>query len=134
MAKTLSAVKNGAMLLSQANSLEAEFLKVKQRETDLDYTKRSNYKVLKHLLGFGDSSEIILDKSIIKKNEQFSFELRPELQLFDLQAATLTINKDLSFAKTLPKLSAFFQFGYGKPALNMLLKTKPIIFIFQDSV
>jgi outer membrane protein TolC len=116
--KALSAVKNGAILLSQANSLEAEYLKLKQRETDLLFNKKSLDKNFKTLLGLNFSLELVLDKSELKKNGINNLELRPELKLFDLQVNSISTSKELSFAKTLPKISGFFQFGYGKPALN----------------
>jgi outer membrane protein TolC len=45
---------------------------------------------------------------------------RIELSLFEFQSELLDNNKVLVKSRTLPKIFAFGQFGYGNPALNML--------------
>jgi hypothetical protein len=45
---------------------------------------------------------------------------RPELQLYKSQALLAAGQERLINARTLPKATAFFQGGYGKPALNLL--------------
>jgi outer membrane protein TolC len=44
---------------------------------------------------------------------------RPEIQLFDLQNQAFELQNRLITNKNLPRVSLFFQSGFGKPALNM---------------
>jgi outer membrane protein TolC len=54
---------------------------------------------------------------------------RAELKLFDLQKQGLEQQKANINSKNLPKLGAFFQGGYGKPAFNMLKNEFDLFYI-----
>jgi outer membrane protein TolC len=45
---------------------------------------------------------------------------RPELTLYDFQREAINVQNKMLSARNRPKLSLFFQGGYGRPALNML--------------
>jgi outer membrane protein TolC len=116
--KTSAALENGTALKSSVNLLKAELLKAEQRSIEL----KTNRK------GYVDMLAVFINKKI---NEQTTFQQpavkgnvltinRPELKLFDAQKNTFTAQNKLITAKNVPRLSLFFQSGYGKPALNML--------------
>ncbi|HET6225275.1 MAG TPA: TolC family protein [Bacteroidia bacterium] len=116
--KTNAALANGTALKSSVNILKAELLKAEQRTIEL----KTNRK------GYVEMLSVFINKKI---NEQTAFQKpaakgntltinRPELKLFDAQKSTFTAQNKLITARNIPRLSLFFQSGYGKPALNML--------------
>jgi len=113
-----SGIKNGVTLQSSADRLKVEILRQQQRITELQTDRNTNITALNTLLGTNYSSDaklIIPEIAITIKNIQ----LRPELQLFDLQQQQFSAKIKTVSSKNLPKLSAFAQGGYGRPGLNM---------------
>ncbi len=112
------AIANGVALKSTADNLKAELLKADQRTIELKATRK----------GFADMLALFINKPI-DENTVFEKPLpqtlsgtinRPELRLFDLQKKSFDVQNKLITAKNLPRVSAFFQGGLGRPALNML--------------
>jgi outer membrane protein TolC len=113
-----SGIKNGVVLQSSADRLKVEILRQQQRITELQTDRNTNITALNTLLGTNYSSDaklIIPEIAITITNIQ----LRPELQLFDLQQQQFSAKIKTVSSKNLPKLSAFAQGGYGRPGLNM---------------
>ena len=116
--KTNAAIANGVSLKSNADVLQAELLKIEQRAIELKATRK----------GYTDMLSLFMNKTM---DEQTPFQMpvflnssgavnRPELKLFEVQKKGFDAQQKLLSTRNLPKLSLFFQGGYGRPTLNML--------------
>lgn len=116
--KTNAAIANGVSLKSNADMLQAELYKTEQRSIELKATRK----------GYTEMLSLFINKTI---DEQASFQMpnftnlssgvhRPELKLFEMQKKGMDAQQKLISTRNLPKLSLFFQGGYGRPALNVL--------------
>lgn len=116
--KTNAAIANGVSLKSNADMLQAELYKTEQRSIELKATRK----------GYTEMLSLFINKTI---DEQASFQMpnftnlssgvhRPELKLFEMQKKGMDAQQKLLSTRNLPKLSLFFQGGYGRPALNVL--------------
>ena len=113
-----SGVKNGAVLQSSADRLKVEILRQRQRITEQQTDRNTNINALNSLLGTSYSNNVALTLpqiSITPNNVQ----LRPEMQLFELQQQQFAAKMKSVTTKNMPRLSAFAQGGYGRPGLNM---------------
>ncbi len=113
-----SGIKNGVVLQSSADRLKVEILRQRQRITELQTDRNTNITALNTLLGTSYTSEVafILPQIVASPN---SLQLRPEMQLFDLQQQQFSSKMKSVTTKNMPRLSAFAQGGYGRPGLNM---------------
>ncbi len=116
--KTEAAIQNGVSLKSSADVLKAESLKVDQRTIELKATRSAYVEMLGLLTGqsLNDSTSLEKPTRVLDLREIN----RPELLLYDYQRNAIDIQNKILTTRNLPKLSAFFQGGYGRPALNML--------------
>lgn len=116
--RTNAGIANGISLKSNADMLQAELLKIEQKAIELKATRK----------GYADMLSLFINKSI---DEGASFIMphfstlsstvnRPELKLFEVQKKGIDAQQKLLASKNLPKVSLFFQGGYGRPTLNML--------------
>lgn len=112
-----SGVKNGAILPSSEQVLEAEILKLEQALTENAFQRSKELQNLASLTVTTFDSNTILEKPAT--NIEVT-GIRPELQFFELQQSQIEASKDVISKSNLPKLNAFGQAGYGNPALNML--------------
>ena len=111
-----SGVKNGMLLPSSEYVLQAELIKVNQLLAENNLSKLKEIKNLEQL-----TVTPIAATTIFEKPTHFSTnEIRPELELFEIQRENLEKSKELLSKSKLPKLNAFGQLGYGNPGLNML--------------
>lgn len=115
LSKTSSGVRNGAVLKANELLLKAEIVKLNQDMASTESDKDGLIDALSVLVG----SSIPYSSDFIWDEAPSAGELRPEFELFQLQKARLDVVNDLYIAKRMPKVSAFGQVGYGKPALNM---------------
>ena len=112
-----SAVKNGAILQSSEQILDAEVLKIQQQ---IDELRSDKIKMIGNLALI---TETMFDEnSMLVKPifTEYKKGLRPELDFFDYQKEQLDISKEVISKSTSPKLNVFAQAGYGNPGLNML--------------
>ncbi|WP_407426531.1 TolC family protein [Arcticibacter sp.] len=116
--QTSALVKNGVAFRSDLNSLEAEKLKIEQRNIELKSSKKGLVQTLSLFL-----------KAPIDENVQLrapsptiivSEIRRPEINFYTKQTELIHQNRQLLRAKNLPKAIFFGQGGYGRPGLNML--------------
>ena len=110
-------VKNGAILPSSEQVLEAESLKLDQALTENYFQK------IKELQNLSSLTSTSFDDTTILKKPNANLEnkgTRPELHFFELQQSQIEASKDLISKSNAPKLNAFGQVGYGNPGLNML--------------
>ncbi|MCO5239156.1 MAG: TolC family protein [Chitinophagaceae bacterium] len=116
--KTHVAIANGVALKSTADNLKAELLKADQRTIELKATRKGYADMLTLFIGKPIDENTVLEKP---QRQLFTNTInRPELRLFDLQKKSFDVQEKLVSAKNLPRVSAFFQGGLGRPALNML--------------
>jgi outer membrane protein TolC len=118
LTKTNAAIDNGTALKSNAYALKAELLKANQRTIELKANRKSYIDMLGLFINQPLNEQSLLIKpggAILSQDIK-----RPELLLYENQSKSLETQSKLLNAKNLPKLSAFLQGGYGRPALNML--------------
>lgn len=119
LASVTAAVAAGAAQKRDQYLLEAELLNLDQRDARLRASAVSYAAVLARLTGLDldTATTFILEGgSALQDNID-----RPELRLFDAQAGFVTARTDAVTARYLPKFTAFFNGGYGRPGLDMLL-------------
>lgn len=112
-----SGVKNGAILPSSVQVLEAEVLKLDQALTENSFQRTKELQNLASLTATSLDSDTILEKP---STDVYNQRIRAELYFFELQQAQIDASKDVISKSNLPKLNAFGQAGYGNPGLNML--------------
>lgn len=128
--KIKSGIKNGISLESNANSLEAEMLKIDQQVVELDANITSAFKMLGDYLNspVPESTKLLLPS--VNTGKGGYDNNRMEMKVFDLQMLKLKKSESLLDVKTMPKLAAFGQLGYGKPGLNMLANEFDSFYMF----
>ncbi|RAJ08915.1 outer membrane protein TolC [Chitinophaga skermanii] len=113
-------VQNGAILESNVDLLKAELLKSEQQLFEANTGKSTAIKILRLLTGMEISEGVRLEKPSPQVSEDLVVNNRPEMRLFSLQTEALQVQDKLTATRNMPKLSAFFQGGVGRPGLNML--------------
>ena len=112
-------VKYGAILPASEKVIEAEYLKIKQQLTEIQFDKKRLIENLASLTFSPIDQNVNLVQTVMSTD--FSKENnRPELKLFDLQNEQFEVSKEAISKNNLPKVNAFGQAGYGNPGLNML--------------
>jgi len=116
--KTEAAISNGTAMKSNSNLLQAELLKTGQRITELKTARKGYAEMLSLFIHqpLTDNVTLVMPKVLSLSNDIH----RPELNLLELQKRGSDIQNKLLLARNLPKVSLFFQGGYGRPTLNML--------------
>lgn len=116
--KTNAAIANGTSFKSNADVLQAELLKSNQRIIELQANRKGYVDMLSIFMNQPlNENTILLTPPIQTISNTINL---PELKLFDVQKKSFDIQNKLLLAKNLPKLSLFFQGGYGRPTLNAL--------------
>ena len=112
------ALKNGTTLPSNVNELKAEILRVTMQTTEYEATQATYLQMLSTFIGkeLTNASQLTQPAPQSLSTEIF----RPELKGFQLQESLLKAQEKQLNSEYIPKLSAFFQGGYGRPTLNML--------------
>lgn len=114
-----AAVDNGALLPSDLKTLRAEQLKLRQNLDEVEAQIESSYQILGQLTGLQIEPDTPLKLPAVKTNEPVEYQ-RPENELYELKAQQLKASQEVVRLQKMPKVSAFGQFGYGKPGLNLL--------------
>lgn len=114
-----AALANGADYKSSRNKLLAELLKAKQRDIELKNSRKAYLDVLGLFINQTASENARLEKPKLQAGSDGIN--RPELISFESQKRSYDLQKKLVNSKSYPKLSLFFQGGWGKPSpVNML--------------
>lgn len=113
-----AAIDKGVLVKSNSDRLKVEILKIKQRLSELKNDRETSIKLLNIIVGSNFSNEVVLLSPQIKPNLT-NINKRPELVLFELQKQQILSHSQKVSSKNMPRLSAFFQGGYGRPGLNM---------------
>jgi outer membrane protein TolC len=115
-----SGIRNGMVLQSTADVLQAQILVIDQGLVEIDTDQGATLAMLGKLLDMPipvSTVFVMPDPAIDTQNYD---NTRPEYLLLNLQKSKLDISKNLISASYLPKFSGFGKLGYGKPGLNML--------------
>lgn len=115
LSKVASGVRSGAVLKANELLLKAEIVKLEQEMLSAKSDRAGLIDALSVLIGepLSASSSFVLDPSLSVDAS------RPEFDFFKLQKDRIDVADELLTARRMPKLAAFGQLGYGKPALNM---------------
>lgn len=116
--KTEAALNNGVAIRSGQEQLQAEELKLDQKITELNAARKSYLEMLGVFINQSLNDNVKL-KIPIEQTVSNTIN-RPEIRMYESQKRSFEIQNKLTLAKNLPRLSLFFQGGYGRPALNML--------------
>ena len=116
------ALQNGTTLPSNIAELKAEILRVAMQSTEYEATQVSYLQMLSIFIGkeLTSATQLPLPAPELASKPLSSENLRPELKAFQLQESLLKTQEKQLNTEYLPKLSAFFQGGYGRPTLNIL--------------
>jgi len=112
-------VDNGVTLRSNLQVLQAQFLLTQQRAIEIKSARKGLADALSLLINQNISETTKLQPPIEYTNIDTSLN-RPELHLYQSQSELIAGQEQLIHSRSLPKISAFFQGGYGKPGLDML--------------
>jgi outer membrane protein TolC len=125
--QTEASIGNGVALKSSADVLRAELLKTDQRTIELKAARTAYVEMLGLMIGksLNDSTQLLKPQQVSVVGEI----KRPELTLYDFQREAIDVQNKMLSTRNRPKLSLFFQGGYGRPALNMLDNTPDTYFI-----
>lgn len=114
--KTMQAsLQGGVILQSEVLKMEAEILRLQQRITDNQERSKANRTILSILIGarIDEDTHLQIPDEVALDPDQVI--LRPELRLLGLQQQKLVAQTRLLHTRTLPKVTAFAQGGYGYP-------------------
>lgn len=114
-----SGLKHGTAMETQSTAIKAEILTLQQQTKNLINHDNSLRKILSIYTGLDISENTILEMPNINLTTTSEIQ-RPEIQQIQIQQKRLNEYNNLSKTNTRPKIGAFGQLGYGKPALNML--------------
>jgi outer membrane protein TolC len=115
-----AAIRNGTALKTNADILNAELLKLDQREIELKASRDAYLQMLSLFVNRPLPAETLLQKpqqTTISAEEVIQ---RPELTLYNYQSEFYESQYSLTSTKLLPKVGLFLQGGFGRPGLNML--------------
>ncbi len=112
--------QNGVANQADLDAIKVEQINAEQRKIELLNTKTAYLKMLSNFT----KMEIDENATLIRPEKnlfilQDTANYRPELNLFAAQNKFYENQKKMVNAGNIPKLSAFLQGGYGKPAFNM---------------
>ncbi|MBE9468012.1 MAG: TolC family protein [Bacteroidetes bacterium] len=124
-----SSVKNGVLLDSNVDVLEAALLKTNQQLIDVIAGEKAAFLMLQDYIKQPISEKSVFVLPTIDINLCDSIK-RPENRLFDNEITKLDLTSKLISKKRNPKLFGFGQFGYGRPGLNMLSNDFDTYYIF----
>jgi outer membrane protein TolC len=116
--QTEASIANGVALKSSADVLHAELLKTNQKTIELKAVRAAYVDMLGLMVNrqLTDSTQLVKPANLNLVKEV----TRPELRLYDYQSEYISVQTKMLSTKNRPRLSLFFQGGYGRPALNML--------------
>ena len=119
LAKVNASVKEGVMLPSASDVLQAEILKAGQRLLEVKTQKRMLINTLQVLTGLALNENSIFVEPVMDVNLSVYTNLRPEFGVFGLMQQKLEATKKLSVSKDMPRVYGFGTAGYGNPGYNV---------------
>jgi len=119
LAKGKCSGKEGIMLASAADVLQAEILKAGQRLLEVKTQKRMLVNTMQVLTGLALNENSTFIEPGITVDLSVYTNLRPEFGVFGLMQQKLEATKKLTVSKDLPKVYGFGTAGYGNPGYNI---------------
>jgi outer membrane protein TolC len=119
LTKVNASIKEGAMLPSAADVLQAEILKAGQRLLEVKTQKRSLLNTMQVLTGLTLNENSTFVEPPIDVDLSVYTNLRPEFGVFGLMQQKLEATKKLSVSKDMPRIYGFGTAGYGNPGYNV---------------
>ncbi|MFZ4546467.1 MAG: TolC family protein [Bacteroidales bacterium] len=129
LTKVKALIKEGVMLPSAADVLQAEILKARQRLLEITSQKRSLMNTMQVLTGMALNDEAIFVEPVINVDLSVYTNLRPEFGVFGLMQQKLEATKKLSVSKDLPKVFGFGTAGYGNPGYNVFKEGSTVFYM-----
>ena len=128
-----SSIKNGVLLESNLDVLNAALLITNQQLIDVKSGEKSAFLMLEDYIKqpIDEKTILVLPKININLSDSIS---RPENKLFNNQMNKVDLTSELISKKRNPKLFGFGQFGYGRPGLNMLSDDFDTYYIFGAKI
>jgi outer membrane protein TolC len=120
LAKTESAIRNGIAFKSNADILQAELLKADQRVIEMKAARSAYLDMLGYFINQPLNESTALERPATIVADQTISVKRPELTLYQFQNELLGAQFKANNTRNMPRLGAFVQGGYGRPALNAL--------------
>lgn len=114
-----SALENNVITQAQLDILIAEKLILEQNIKEMQYESHYYISMLGIYCGTQFDDYVVLLVPTPEINSKTEIH-RPELSYFDFQSAQIQAGKSMIKSFRMPRLFAFAQAGYGRPALNML--------------
>jgi outer membrane protein TolC len=116
--KAKASIANGTALKSSEDILQAEFLKANQQSIELTAMRSAYVEMLGLFIGESLNEQNEFEKPHpVELNTEIN---RPELTLYNYQYKSIDLQNKMLQTRNTPKLSVFFQGGYGRPGLDML--------------
>lgn len=114
-----AALENGTAMESDLHIIRVEIMEILQSLDELDARRNALIQMIAIHTGKELDPETVLKVPYLEVEEDSALA-RPEMELFELQSATLEAGKELVQTRRRPRVFAFGQAGYGLPGYNML--------------
>lgn len=116
--KAKAQVANGVALKSSVDELSAQLLQADQQAIEFMAMRKAYAGMLGLFLNQSITESTVLETpSSVPVDHAIR---RPELLFYEAQKRTNDLQRELLSAQLRPRLSLYFQGGYGRPGLNML--------------
>ncbi|MBS4056123.1 MAG: TolC family protein [Bacteroidales bacterium] len=115
-----SSLKSGVVLQSDVDAVKAEKLNYQQQQAELSAGYTATLSMLSVFCGFSITGEDSLLVPEFAGYESVYANHRKEDEYFVLATDKLSSIRKLETVNRRPKISAFGQYGYGRPGYNML--------------
>lgn len=112
-------LRNGVGAPISAMQLEAQLAQLEIQRITLQQNRKAALQMLGELIGESLPETTKLTKPVAALPMQVSLQNRPEMLLFEAQRNAVSVQQNALQATQKPKVSAFLQTGFGRPALNM---------------
>ena len=117
--KVKVSVREGVMLASAENVLQAEILKAGQRLLEVKTQKKALISTMEVLTGLSINENTKFVEPFQQVDLTVYTNLRPEFGVFGLMQQKLEATKKLTISKDMPRVYGFGTAGYGNPGYNI---------------
>ena len=119
LVKVKVSVREGVMLASAENVLQAEILKAGQRLLEVKTQKKALISTMEVLTGLSINDNTKFVEPFQQVDLTVYTNLRPEFGVFGLMQQKLEATKKLTISKDMPRVYGFGTAGYGNPGYNI---------------
>jgi outer membrane protein TolC len=119
LVKVNVSVREGVMLASAENIMQAEILKAGQRLVEVKTQKKALISTMGVLTGLSINENTSFVEPFQQVDLTVYTNLRPEFGVFGLMQQKLEATKKLTISKDMPRVYGFGTAGYGNPGYNI---------------